>query len=1033
MSESQSFRIATWNIHGALFPSIGATVGDTPNIDYIVSCLRRVNADVICLQETLFPEQQLSQGAAIATRLDMTLYERSSGRAHFEPTSRVGLTILSRYKIKKSEWIPLPNPNLLKEVGNGKILRSDEKIILRCEIDAPTGPFTLFSIHLLPLHKFSVLPDDVKIHEIMDRLQDEILDAKNGPTIVCGDFNLEIERLRISVPSIFENGRLRHLIRRGTRPDDSCHDNILITSPFTADDISVWRTFSDHHLCCATIRQPAEAHAERRMHGSPGVTLSDDDDDVLTVLHLSDLHFGDGEAAEVDWKDVPQLVERDTRRDQFVEVLSHLERRPDILVISGDITIAGRKSGYEVTERVINTIDQRNLLPLDRRRIVVTPGNHDVARVGYDDITIGDLTVLQEKRWKGFREFVWKRECTHPWLPLEGYIDRGDARELLKYAEEAMKDSENIWGGHLHRAASMSGALAVRLPFVYDRERRVFVYAFNSSSLSASFLGVDMETSLLLDFITRRTDSEYEKPRKLAEAYKRLLDIDPARIDGFELRLFEELLDMVRTKEGSRFESVTKIAVWHHHVAAVYTEEMKKFESLMNAGQIKRMLGAQGFHVVLHGHKHHNEAFMDSAVPGGGELLVISGGTIAGGPASGHAPGFYWIEFHRRHSFVEVSYIRHAENGSPRARLKRGLEGRERFRMPERGRRHGWLSPRERESGRKPIRLREHYGRTETGLVRRLLGADGSVPPGWAHELHAYNGRSTVGTAYGLRIMDLIGASHPRWLDVRDDVIAGLVGEQLDDGTWHSTSGRGSGELESTLWVLLALCRTERRKAVLNGLEGVEKLVREVLSSAQSEHVFSLSLALSVIARLSPSSDLVAQLSEHLIGSAFFDDDGNIVCWSARTLTLADNNEDPEPFVPSALHTSHAIGALAQAYKATNGRLGVGASALRGCGNWLMEHREIWDNKRETIHRSRSSRGGSLKIDHYCTPWALAALMQVDNFQYSTMIENEIASIIQGEDNGLWYYANLKRPIWATFDALHALTEYAFWSSSLPS
>ena len=81
------------------------------------------------------------------------------------------------------------------------------------------------------------------------------------------------------------------------------------------------------------------------------------------------------------------------------------------------------------------------------------------------------------------------------------------------------------------------------------------------------------------------------------------------------------------------------------HVAPIVTgEEFKKFESVLNAGAFKAQLQRHGFQIVLHGHKHWHEAFVDTAISGGGALLVVSGGTIGGSEARGHYPGFYWLE-----------------------------------------------------------------------------------------------------------------------------------------------------------------------------------------------------------------------------------------------------------------------------------------------------------------------------------------------------------------------------------------------------
>jgi predicted MPP superfamily phosphohydrolase len=92
------------------------------------------------------------------------------------------------------------------------------------------------------------------------------------------------------------------------------------------------------------------------------------------VLHLSDLHFGYD-------KDATAKAQRVESLDLLVKELRKLspDWKPDILVISGDVTWQGKLSGYKLlaewlTKKLFPAID------LNAEQCVVCPGNHDIDR-----------------------------------------------------------------------------------------------------------------------------------------------------------------------------------------------------------------------------------------------------------------------------------------------------------------------------------------------------------------------------------------------------------------------------------------------------------------------------------------------------------------------------------------------------------------------------------------------------------------------------------------------------------------------------
>ena len=80
----------------------------------------------------------------------------------------------------------------------------------------------------------------------------------------------------------------------------------------------------------------------------------------FTIAHISDLHCGSPHF-------MPDLLER------AIDEVNEL--RPDVTVISGDLTADGFKQEYETARAFVDRIDCED--------VIVVPGNHDSRNVGY--------------------------------------------------------------------------------------------------------------------------------------------------------------------------------------------------------------------------------------------------------------------------------------------------------------------------------------------------------------------------------------------------------------------------------------------------------------------------------------------------------------------------------------------------------------------------------------------------------------------------------------------------------------------------
>jgi 3',5'-cyclic AMP phosphodiesterase CpdA len=88
---------------------------------------------------------------------------------------------------------------------------------------------------------------------------------------------------------------------------------------------------------------------------------------TVTILHISDLHFGDSQAV--------------LNRQQVSDVMKNLLAKAGVevmLVMSGDISFKGQKSGYiEASSAFLPVL---NHAAIQKNRIIVCPGNHDICK-----------------------------------------------------------------------------------------------------------------------------------------------------------------------------------------------------------------------------------------------------------------------------------------------------------------------------------------------------------------------------------------------------------------------------------------------------------------------------------------------------------------------------------------------------------------------------------------------------------------------------------------------------------------------------
>jgi WD40 repeat protein/3',5'-cyclic AMP phosphodiesterase CpdA len=134
----------------------------------------------------------------------------------------------------------------------------------------------------------------------------------------------------------------------------------------------------------------------------------------LTLLHLSDLQFGrlhlfqqEGVAGDDAYDTLFRRLEVD-----LISLREQPRLRPDVVVLTGDLAEWGMRKEFEQVASFATKL--ADLLELERRRILVVPGNHDINRKSceayFRDCEAEDVRPTQPywKKWKFYHEFFVK-------------------------------------------------------------------------------------------------------------------------------------------------------------------------------------------------------------------------------------------------------------------------------------------------------------------------------------------------------------------------------------------------------------------------------------------------------------------------------------------------------------------------------------------------------------------------------------------------------------------------------------------------
>lgn len=986
--ELPNLKVVSWNVSCGIFQTKSPNDPIT-GCQYIVDTLLRLQADIVGLQEVLLPgTNSISFPDIISGQANYPYYKAMAlSPSHLIEGQALALAIFSKYPITDTKFVVLPNPNISIDGPTGAEWKTHDKGFLICKI--LLGNQSIFCIcgHLPPFDSFKRHPSEAAFKPMWEKIEQTLRDCQSLPLIAFVDFNTNFVQDHLP---IFRNTSIfRLLISQPTRTDGRLHDQIFCSDDFLNETMNVTASNFDHHICDGILTLKS---LEQPMPISPQKGLQ--------ILHLSDLHFGPGTKEDVDWKTFIALADREKRKDRLLQFLHNLPVIPAYVIVSGDLTIAGREEGFKDFISLVDELIADGHLP-EANRILIVPGNHDVMR------RFNENYASVEQRWKFFREYISKRFAS-PWFPDQD----PSQQQLLKEIQLRLDAKHERFGGPSQEIDGRFGRTTrASLPFLIDLKERLLIYAFNSASVSGTTISLSAEIEAAAKRLRRDPGTHKDDIEIVLAALERELSIDPARIDPREFNLFNDTINVFKDKIVD-FDSFLKIAVLHHHVDPVIPEEVTKFENLINAGRFKFELSEAGFQLVLHGHKHWPNVHIDVAADNETRKLIVSGGTIGGDTGPGTNPGFYWLEVPQDKTAIHIDFVSVSSVGNPRISIANALKHHQSFQLTK-----GLFNtpdPLPTRISLNPIFLETQHSLFNLVRVR----PEGLV--GWSHLLDE-DRISTVGSAYALSILKLINSANNKTENLVPAAIDTLLKAKNPDGGWSASSQSTRSRPEPTAFVLSSLSKWLSYREISDSVEVLESMIDEQ-DKGLWENTYCLSTVARILSEIKPSSAKLALCSAAIRKGAHLTSDGRISHWGSN---LSEKPNKTRQMAGSVLHTAHAMIALQRLSEVSEMKIGMSAIELSAPHHWIL--RELpWRDTTDDINRIRERhKYDSLVVKHFTLPWVLVALLRTGLASDNPTIRAGIIDLLDSNNEGLWDWGEVRRPVWATYDALLALTEYS--------
>jgi len=228
-----SLTVASYNIHWGRRPR-------TCEPFDVVSVCRRLDADVLALQEVWHPDGRPSVAAEVAEALGYELHEVWTARAIVEPKCLIAGK--AGESVGTGDWgqallTRVPRGPVTDWKLSGFLFDAVDRVVMTTEIEVDGASLTVCASHLPHLEHFSPL--------LRWRLR-HLLPDKRRPAVLMGDFNMWRWVSRFIVPG------WKDTVRGATWPAYRVPifqiDHLLTTPPVAATDAEVIHAGESDHL-----------------------------------------------------------------------------------------------------------------------------------------------------------------------------------------------------------------------------------------------------------------------------------------------------------------------------------------------------------------------------------------------------------------------------------------------------------------------------------------------------------------------------------------------------------------------------------------------------------------------------------------------------------------------------------------------------------------------------------------------------------------------------------------------------------------
>lgn len=253
-------KIVSWNIAGGhlLTKNVKDAIGyEKEDLDYFISNLKKLQADIICFQEVhISKDGKENQVELIAKKLGFKYFavEHYAGAAsHIKAGQLLGMGLVSHFPIISAKFQFPPNPRLTVKRPNGIIWNTIDMGMLVSEIKYKKQIINIINFHLIPVHYFGKNWVDKEFAHIREHISDLLLEAAKKPTIAIGDFNYA--DLGKIYPKIFSQGKYQETFLEVTTPAKGQQDHILYSNHWQLSSYQInTSVIADHYLCSAELK-----------------------------------------------------------------------------------------------------------------------------------------------------------------------------------------------------------------------------------------------------------------------------------------------------------------------------------------------------------------------------------------------------------------------------------------------------------------------------------------------------------------------------------------------------------------------------------------------------------------------------------------------------------------------------------------------------------------------------------------------------------------------------------------------------------